>query len=183
MDNEAVCYHNALMKILALAAGMVLFTAAAGFAQGGAVYGNAANGIELKSFRCKAACPSGKFRYIVFAINKSEVKASVDKNDLKFKLKFSYKPARIKTKGARRGAASGFYKTIDFMPAGNYAPDLIEVKPGEILGIREEIDVGVLDAGICVSDAITLHGTLPMTLESGPVNLEVNQQVKNSCEF
>jgi hypothetical protein len=137
----------------------------------------AAPGIEFRATRCKTGCAGGKFRFTLLLLNNSAEKIRVNKNELKYKLRISYKPAG---KGGKKAPPQP-YKTIAFMQGSGSTEDWTEIEPGDFIGIRKEVEVGQFDQGLCGSPAITLYGTVHIIGANSNPEMEINQKITGNC--
>jgi hypothetical protein len=135
-------------------------------------------GIEFRATRCKTGCAAGKFRFNILLFNNSAEKIRVNKNDLKYKLRISYKPAGAK--GGKKAPPQP-YKTIAFMQGSGSTEEWTEIDPGDFIGIRKEVELGKFDQGLCGSPAITLYGTLHLIGANSNPELEINQKIAGNC--
>ena len=138
------------------------------------------SGIKFQALRCKTGCQGGKFHFDMILFNHSDQKIRVDKNELKYKLRVSYKPGA--PKGKKKPVSQPF-KTIAFMQGSGSTEEWIELEPNDFIGVRKEVELGEFDKGLCGSPAITLYGTLKIIGQNSNPEFEINEKIGGNCSF
>lgn len=138
--------------------------------------------IVFKAVICKAECgPQGlKFKAVIF--NSSNKAVSLEKFALKSRLTLSYQPNKPKKKDSKKSAPES-YKTLSILPGGAFSGDSVHLNPGEMYGLERKLNLDSSQLDACSAKSIKMYGNLPIWFDNQEMEIAINQDLKNNCDF
>lgn len=139
--------------------------------------------IVFTASTCKAECGPQGLKFKAFIFNNSNKAVSLEKFALKTRLTLSYQPNKPKKNKDSKKGTPETYKTLSILPGGAFSGDSVHLNPGEIYGLERKLNLDNTQLDACSAKSVKVYGNIPIWFDNQEMDIAVNQDLKNNCDF